>query len=401
MTRSRPNLRKVLTYAKTTLGLERFLEEPGDGRVRPQISAKDLVWSQLGCQILLRSSFHSVERLMASGATRSLGLSRSFREDSLAYFNERLDPQGTRRALAETAKRAKRNKVFRGQLRTGLAIDGTGAGRCSSPRKVCEYCRPYTNAEGKVIGHKHEVAMIAVTGVGMPLPLDVEPYGQGDSELAAGTRLLERSMDVLGPRFADYVVCDAKYATSGFLNTATRRGLHAVVRLKENLPALHQRATVRFNGRPHDEVIDYDGIRVEIWDDDEMQPWEGLEWESVRVIRYRYASRKGEVVDAYWLTNYSKKETSSSALFRLAKSRWEIENDGFNEAKTRHGMEHICHHDANAVLVGWLLLLLSLVIERLFRLCFLHRGSHPTRSPADLRELLLLALGRGKHHDTS
>ena len=35
----------------------------------------------------------------------------------------------------------------------------------------------------------------------------------------------------------------------------------------------------------------------------------------------------------------------------LAKSRWEIENEGFNEAKSRHGLEHICHHHANSLLI--------------------------------------------------
>jgi hypothetical protein len=98
--------------------------------------------------------------------------------------------------------------------------------------------------------------------------------------------------------------------------------------------------------------------------------------------------------DAYWLTNYCQHSISSRSLFRLAKSRWEIENQGFNEAKTRHGLEHICHHDANALLVGWLLLLLGLVIERLYRLCFLHRGKHPRISAADLLVLLVHALAR-------
>jgi hypothetical protein len=31
----------------------------------------------------------------------------------------------------------------------------------------------------------------------------------------------------------------------------------------------------------------------------------------------------------------------------MAKSRWEIETQGFNDAKCRHGLEHIAHHDAN------------------------------------------------------
>jgi hypothetical protein len=323
-----------------------------------------------------------------------------FSEDSLAYFNDRLQLQPTREALAATVKRAKRNKVFRGQPRIGLAVDGTGAGKSSAKTKLCDLCRPYSDAAGSVIGHKHEVAMASVVGVELTLPIDVEPFGQGDCELAAGRRLLKRAVMTLGPRFADYVVADAKYGAAPFLNEVLGLGLHAVVRLKDNLPDLHGRAAVRFNARPPDEVIEHHGEVVELWDDDSFAPWEGLEWPFVRVLRYRHRARNGEFVDALWLTSFPKSSISSRALFRLAKSRWEIENQGFNEAKTRHGMEHICRHDQNALMVGWLLLLMGLVIERLYRLCYLHRGSHPRITAADLQTLLLLALARPAIHDS-
>jgi len=137
VTRRDPSIRKVRDYAMNSLGLESYLRRPGDGRTRPQIQATDLVWAQLSSQILQRTSFHDVERLVRSGVARELTLNRVFSEDSLAYFNERLDPQPTRAALAVTAKRAKRNKVFRGQTRIGLAFDGTGAGHClPSPRSA-------------------------------------------------------------------------------------------------------------------------------------------------------------------------------------------------------------------------------------------------------------------------
>jgi hypothetical protein len=51
-------------------------------------------------------------------------------------------------------------------------------------------------------------------------------------------------------------------------------------------------------------------------------------------------------------------------------------------------------------MVGWLLLLMGLVIERLYRLCYLHRGSHPRITAADLQTLLLLALARPAIHDS-
>src|SRR2546422_3545201 len=50
-------------------------------------------------------------------------------------------------------------------------------------------------------------------------PFDVEPYGPGDSEYAAGQRLLRRAMELLGVRFAAYVVVDGEFATAPFLHT--------------------------------------------------------------------------------------------------------------------------------------------------------------------------------------
>lgn len=381
-------------FADNCLQLDSYLRRPGDGRKQPQIRAADLVWAQVSCQILRRRSFHDMERLVRSGAAGELTLRQIFSEDSLAYFNERLAPEPTRTALAATVKRAKRNKVFRGHVRIGLAIDGTGAGHCHSKSAVCKLCRPFKDKAGNVVGQQHELVMASVVGVNLTLPVDLEPYGPGVGELAAGGRLFARVADALGPRYFDYVVADAKYAAASFLNEVALRNLHAVVRLKRNAPDLFGRATARFKSRDCDSRIEHDGVWVELWDDETFMPWEKLKWPFVRVLRYRYRSRDGEFVDACWLTNYSKQQLGSEALFRIAKSRWEIENQGFNDAKNRYGLEHICRHDSNALLIGWLLLLLSLVIERLYRHCHLHRGTHPRSTAADLVTLLLLALSR-------
>ena len=75
-----------------------------------------------------------------------------------------------------------------------------------------------------------------MVGAYLTLPVDVEPYGPGDSEYAAAQRLLRRVIRHWGPRFADYVVGDGEYATAPFLHTTAQVGLPVVARLKENLP---------------------------------------------------------------------------------------------------------------------------------------------------------------------
>jgi hypothetical protein len=121
----------------------------------------------------------------------------------------------------------------------------------------------------------------------------------------------------------------------------------------------------------------------------------------VRVFRYRQHKPDGTVVEAYWLTDFPSAQVGPRSLFAMAKSRWEIENQGFNEAKSRHGLEHICHHHANSLLITWLLACLALTIERLYRLRYLHRGSHPWRSSAELVLALWINLFRPCSADTS
>ena len=108
----------------------------------------------------------------------------------------------------------------------------------------------------------------------------------------------------------------------------------------------------------------------------------------------------GTMIEAYWLTNFSSAQDGSRALFLMAKSRWEIENQGFNEGKNHHGMEKIRHHHENSLHIGWLLDCLAITIERLYRLCYLHRGRHQVYTPIQLVRQSL-SLERRPAPDTS
>jgi Transposase DDE domain len=240
--------------------------------------------------------------------------------------------------------------------------------------------------------YRHHLVLAAVVGGDLTLPVDVEPYGPGDSEYAAGQRLLRRVRVNLGARFIDYVVVDGEFATAPFLHVAGKAGWPVVARLKENLPELSQAAERRFRSRPPDLEFREGTDRVQIWDADDFDPWEGLQWDTVRVIRYRQHHRNGDMVEAYWLTNFSSRQISRRCLYAMAKSRWHIENEGFNDAKNRYGLEHIRRHHERSMLTVWLLTCLALTLERLYRLRYLHRGLHPVRAAIDLFRLLVLGL---------
>lgn len=396
----RPTPHRLLQYVRQGLRLKRYLEVPGDGRRFPQIPAQAMRWAILLGQILRESSFHPLESLVGSGQRRSLGVSRKFGDDALGYFTERLDPTPTRRAAIQIVRQTKRNKAFQNHAFIGLELDGTTAGRCRQPQ--CSLCRPWRHATTKQIaGYRHHLVMLSVVGTGLSLPIDVEPFGTGDSEYAAGQRLLRRVIPALGVRFADYLVVDGEFATAPFLHAGDELDLPVVARLKGNLPELFQAAMKLFSQMSPKLSFRGGSDRIQVWDADDFDPWESLRWSTVRVVYYRQHKPEGTVIEAYWLTNLSPQRVSTRSLCRMAKSRWEIENQGFNEAKNQHALEHIPHHHVNSLLLDWLLTALALTSERLYRLRYLHRGRHPRLSAIELCRLLWLNLARSLAPNTS
>jgi hypothetical protein len=377
-------------FVSQHLHLAAYFRSPGDGRKSHRISAKDLLWSILLGILLRQWAFLAIEALVGSKARRNLQVSRRFGDDALGYFTARLDPVPTRAALAVVLHRAKRNKAFEECRFVGLALDGTTGGRRG--KKGCPLCRPYRNAHREIVGYRHHFVLAAVVGGDLVLPVDVEPYGRGDSEYAAGKRLLRRVRKNLGARFIDYVVVDGEFATAPFLHAAGKAGWPVVARLKENLPELSKAAERRFRSQSPDREFRDGSDRVQIWNADDFDPWESLEWETVRVIRYRQQKPNGDVVEAYWLTNFSSQQISLRCLYAMAKSRWKIENEGFNDAKNRYGLKHIRHHHRRSLLMVWLLTCLALTLERLYRLRYLHRGLHAVRTAINLLRLLVLGL---------
>jgi len=394
-----PTPRRLKKYAAKCLRLKSYLRSPGDGRPQGRIPAAALLWAFLMGVVLRRAAFAGIEALVRSPAHRALGVSQGFGDDALGYFTARLDLAVTRRATVTAAREAKRHKAFDNARYIGLVLDGTAVAR--SHQKVCDLCRPYRNKKQEILGYHHRLVMVSVAGTGLTLPLDVEPYGPGDSEYNAARRLLPRLVANLGRRFADYVVVDGEFARAPFLHEANDLGLSVVARLKNNLPELFAAAQKRFSRQPPHQVFPHGKDRVEVWDADDFDPWETLRWETVRVIRYRQYKSTGEVREAYWLTDFPCHRVSSRTLFRMAKSRWEIENQGFNDAKNRYGFEHLCHHERHSLLAVWLLTCLALTLERLYRVRYLHRGTHPILPAITLWQHLWLSLSRPRAHDTS
>jgi len=113
------------------------------------------------------------------------------------------------------------------------------------------------------------------------------------------------------------------------------------------------------------------------------------------------AQADGTVVEAYWLTDFPSSQVGPRSLFAMAKSRWEIEKPRFQRSQKpswpRTYLSSPCQQSADHLAAACL----ALTIERLYRLRYLHRGSHPWRSSAELVLALWVNLFRPCSADTS
>lgn len=359
-----------------------------------------LIWTLLGAKVLRESAYAAVERLTRN-AGRAFELPRPISNDTLANFTDRLDPDRTRQAAATVVCRAKRNKVFERSARIGLVLDGTSFAHCGAKR--CAYCHPSYDAEGTVSSCCHKGVMFSVIGTRskLVLPFDAQLYREEEGELAAAKILLQRGHAALGPRFADYLVVDSLYAGAPYVHLADALGLPVIIRLKKNLPELYTAAHERFETAPPTQVFKNGKVLVEVWDADDFLSWQGLHWPRVRVLRYREHHPNGTIIDAYWFTNFSMRRAGSKLLYQMAKSRWGIENQGFNEAKNLYGLAHLPRHHPNSLLVHFLLTALALTIERLYRLRNLHRGGREPYTAIQLYTRLICSLSAPLAYDTS
>jgi len=84
-----------------------------------------------------------------------------------------------------------------------------------------------------------------------------------------------------------------------------------VARLKDNLPELRAAAQKRFDSQPPSLSFQEGQDRVEVWDAEDFDPRVSLRWPTVRALRYRQRKPSSEVIEAWWLTNFSARRVGS------------------------------------------------------------------------------------------
>ena len=294
-------------------------------------------------------------------------------------YLERLKTKELEKIRYEMIRKLIRTKQFKSYTVEGsyiVIIDGTDI--AYFPNKHCEHdlvkktVNKETGEEKLQYYHKTLEAKILL-GPGLILSIatefienEKEDVSKQDCELNAGYRLLDKLKKAF-PKQKFLIVGDALYAVMPFMHAVREKNWDYLFRIK--------------SGRQENLMKDFDDLLTQIDKDsivkDMIQGEDGTAMfvnnvdqvtdkpEVCNMIRYVYLSA-GERKEFNWVTSMEITRKNVRALARAGRSRWKIENEGFNFQKNGiYELEHHCSLDWNAMKNHYLIVQIADILRQL------------------------------------
>jgi len=294
--------------------------------------------------------------------------------DTMGRVFTSLSPEDLRAANRDVYTRLKRNKALQPFWHglTVLVLDGHESH--STYLTNCSDClqRVVRTAHGEKIQFYHRNVTAQLITPNLHLLLDAEAQRPGEDEIATAIRLLDRVLK-LYPRAFDVVIGDALYADSRFFNFVVSRGKHALAVLKDERRDLLKDAESLFDSMEPTSIPQGRRSR-QCWDIEGFTTWPQVNvpvrvvrsLERVTITRQLDGEPEELVSNWIWVTTMPKALANTRAVVEIGHSRWDIENQGFNETTTRWHGDHVYTHDGDAILAFWLLCMLVLNVFQAF-----------------------------------
>lgn len=366
---------RFLRYCERTYDLMQELASVHDIRVKPQLSTLSVVVGLFFMVSVRVGSLNGIEQALRRCPGRSVWHEWLGGElpsaDRLGEVAALLDMDQLRAVLLGHYHQRRRKKTLWrfGRRWSVLVLDGHE--QCASYLRGCERCSKRTvRVDGKeTIQRYHRYVLAYLLGEKDGWLLDLEMQGPGEAEITAARRLVRRLLEAC-PRAFDVVAGDALYLDPTLCKEVLAAGKHFIVVLKNE---------------DRDLLVDFRQLQklvpsVRLGYKDRVctcQDIEGLTtWPQVgRAVRVvssdeertvvHQRSRRAETKQSTWVwaTSLSSTEMTTERLVELGHRRWDIENRGFNELVTTWHVDHVYHHDVQAMTA---ILLLTFFAYNLF-----------------------------------
>lgn len=293
--------------------------------------------------------------------------------DTIGRVFSQIGLDDIRSCLHHTYAKLKRNKTLKKKYGFNvLIIDGHESS--ASYLRCCPGClrRTIHVQEGDRIQYHHRNVIAMLSYENFPVLLDVEEQKEGEDEVAAAFRLMERVFKDY-PRAFDVVVVDGLYLKANFFNLLLKHNKDIIAVLKDERRDLTQDARGLF--KCESPKVNVSGnAKIEMWDIEDFSSWESLNRQirvvrslEVKTIRRQLTHKKEEETSEWiWATTLSQEEASTETIVNLGHDRWLIENRAINEMVTYWHADHVYRHHHNAICAFWLTLMLVLNLFRAF-----------------------------------
>jgi len=370
--------RKLIDYSNKIFNLFSIIASITDGRIKPQIPTVKIIAAIIIMHFTNQGSLNSLSQEIAFKKLKACIPSVS----TIARTADSMDLEEIRGVGLEIYKKARKKKMLSPCHGMWVGVVD-GHEQITSPYCKCQYCksRTVTKKDGvKDIQYYHEFTAFILAGPKISFILDIEPILPGEGEISSSYRLIERVCRNY-PKAFNIVIGDGLYLKETVFNLLEKHHKYTIAVLKEERRQLFEEAN-RLSLLSEPEVYRRGRTYYRVWDHSISGCWDGY-GKGVRVIASEEAtpkrvhSKDGRVFEDrlnranwMWVTNLPRSEDPGSLknTVSICHSRWQIENQCFNETANIWNADHVYRHSANAIIAFLLLLFICVNIFGIFRI---------------------------------
>ena len=370
--------KKLIDYSNKIFDLFTIIALITDGRIKPQIPTVKIITAIIIMCFTNQGSLNGLSQEIAYKRLKGFLPSVS----TIARTADSMDLDSVREVGLEIYKKARAKKMLDSCHGMWVGVVD-GHEQTTSAYCKCKYCksRTVTRKDGvKDIQYYHQFVAFILAGPKVSFLLDIEPILPKEGELSAAYRLIERVLANY-PKAFSIVIGDGLYLRETIFNLLKAHHKYAIAVLKEERRQLFEEAN-RLSLLSKPESYRRGRTYYRVWDHSISGCWDGY-GKDVRVIvseeatPVRTHSKDGKSFEDslnranwMWVTNLPRSDNPGSLknTVSVCHSRWQIENQCFNETVNTWKADHVYRHSENAITAFLLLLFICVNIFNIFRI---------------------------------
>ncbi len=371
--------RRIVRYSNKHFNLFEKLNAITDSRERPQITTADVCKSITSMMLANLGSLNRLSDAISFGAMDA-AVERVPSITTIARTADSINLDDIREILKENYLKARRAKMIEDFAGKAIGIVD-GHENISSYIPKCSHCstRDVSKAEGvEKLQYYHRFVAFILAGEKFTTILDIEPILPGQGELTSSYRLIERVCRDY-PKAFKIMIGDGLFLAGPVFTLLESHSKYGIAVLKDRTRQIYEEV-VALSNITEPVIYRQNKTDYRVWEHKISGLWDGYKGEVIAIkseetttIR-RHSREVGsdskwehikEKAEWMWVTNLPGTGDLKNTV-RVCHSRWQIENQCFNETVNTWNADHVYRHSENAILAFLLFLFTVVNIVNIF-----------------------------------